>query len=687
MPRVTWTQNNFNAGEWSPITYGRIDIAKYQNALALCSNYVPVVQGGLTRRPGTRYVAEIKNSANAARLIRFEFSTSQAYVLEFGPSYIRFFTNDGQLMNGGTPYEISTPYAANDLQTLYFTQSADTLYIAHPSYAPRKLLRLGALNWSLATISFLDGPYLLTNGTATTLTPSANTGSVTVTASSTTNINGGSGFQASDVGRVLRIKLGTVWQWGTITAVASTTSITWNIQSTTTGTVGSTVFWRLGAWSSTLGYPSTVLFHQDRLTWGGTTSYPSRIDASNVSDYENMSPTQSDGSVIDSNALSFSLSSQTVNAIRWMVSDEWGMLVGTAGGEWVLAASNQQTAITPTNVTAKQVSTYGVSQVPPVRFGKATLFMQRTLRKLREMSYQYVVGTFQSPDISLLGEHLTKSGIKQLAQVQSPYSILWMCTNDGRLIAFSYDKDQDTSGWHRHSIGGYSDAGQTTAPLIESIASIPSPSVDRDELWIIVNRYINGQTKRYVEVMSKYWEDGDLVTTCNFLDSSAQYSGSPTTTITGLTWLVGQTVGVLADGSVHQDCVVNGSGQITLTRSASTVQVGLRYNSEGKTMQIEAGGADGKAQGKLKRIHRVVFRFFQSLGLKISSAAPGVTTIDEPFRTTSDKMDNPISLFTGDKIWNYEGTYDRQGQIYWLQNDPLPSNILMLSAQLETQDG
>lgn len=687
MPRVTWTQTNFNSGEWSPLAYGRVDIQKYQNALALCSNYVPQVQGGLTRRPGTRYVAEVKNSANTVRLINFEFSTTQSYVLEFGPTYIRFYTNDGQLQNAGTPYEIATPYGANDLQALYFTQSADVLYIAHPSYAPRKLIRAGALSWSLNTISFLDGPYLLTNGTATTLTPTANTGSTTVTASSTTNINGGAGFQASDVGRSLRIKLGSVWQWGTITAVGSTTTCTWNILSTTTGTVGSTVFWRLGAWSSTLGYPSTVVFHQDRLTWGGTTSYPSRIDASNVSDYENMAPTQTDGSVIDSNALSFSLSSQTVNVINWMVSDEWGLLVGSAGGEWVIAASNQQNAMTPTNVNAKQVSTYGVAQIPPIRFGKSTLFIQRTKRKLRELSYQYIVGTFQAPDISLLGEHLTTGGIKQLARMQSPYSTLWACTTDGRLIGMIYDKDQETSGWHRHSLGGYSDAGQILPPIVESVACMPSPTVDRDELWVVVKRYINGQTKRYVEVMSKFWEDGDTVSTGNFLDSSAQYSGSPTTTITGLTWLVGQTVGVLADGSVHADCVVNGSGQITLTRSSSTVQAGLRYNSEGKTLRIEAGGADGKAQGKLKRIHRVIFRFFQSLGFKVGSASPGIGTVDEAFRTSADLMDNPVALFTGDKVWNYEGTYEREGQIYWLQNDPLPSNILMLSVQLETQDG
>src|SRR5258708_6458795 len=100
MARATQLQTNFNGGEWSPLAYGRVDLAKYKNGLATCLNYVPTSQGGLTRRPGTRFVAEVKNSANPVRLQRFEFSVTQAYMLEFGAGYIRFYTNEGQLLNG-----------------------------------------------------------------------------------------------------------------------------------------------------------------------------------------------------------------------------------------------------------------------------------------------------------------------------------------------------------------------------------------------------------------------------------------------------------------------------------------------------------------------------------------------------------------------------------------------------------
>src|SRR6185436_6747597 len=213
---------------------------------------------------------------------------------------------------------------------------------------------------------------------------------------------------------------------------------------------------------------------------------------------------------------------------------------------------------------------------------KSTLFVQRTGRKLREMTYEYVVNTFKAPDISLVSEHLTKSGIKQLAVALAPHQMLWLARNDGVLVGVTYDKDQNAAGWHQHVIGG-------TDVAVESIAGIPSSEGTRDTLWVAVKRTINGTTKRYVEVMHKYWEDGDTVTNAPvFLDSDATYSGAPTTTVTGLTWLIGETVGVLADGATHPDCVVNGSGAITLSRPASVVQVGLKYTSRGKTLRVEA---------------------------------------------------------------------------------------------------
>lgn len=686
MPRFTAVQTNFNAGEWSPLAYGRADIDKYKNALATCKNYIPMAQGGITRRPGAKYIATTKSNG-VARLQRFEFSVTQAYVLEFGNNYIRFYTNGGQLLNAGSPYEVTTNYAVADVFNLKFTQSADVLYITHPSYPPAKLQRLGATSWTLTNITFLDGPYLPLNTTPTTLTASGTTGAVTITASSTTGINGGSGFLSSDVGRIIRLK-NTTWGYATITGYTSTTVVSATVNSAF-GAAAATSVWRIGVWGTANGYPNCVTFHQDRLVFAGCTQYPGRIDGSNTSDYENFAPSSVADVVADNNAFSFTLNSNTVNRVEWMQSDENGLLAGTAGGEWVLAPSSIQAALTATNVLAKNTTSYGVSSVAPVRMGKSLLYVQRTGRKVREMLYSFQLNSFQAQDISLTGEHLTTGGLKQLAAQQAPQPVVWAVRNDGTLVAFSYDRDQQILGWHQHQMGGYSDVAQTVAPLVESVAVIPSPAVSRDDVWVIVNRYVNGATMRSVELLSKFWENGDSINDAVFSDCCANYSGAATSTITGLTWLKGQTVKVLLNGAAHPDCVVDSSGNITLQRTGTYAWVGLGARCSGALMKLEAGGADGPAQGKLKRIHRVVFRFFQSVGLTLAPASPNgaVPSTSEPFFSSAYRMDTAIAPYSGDVPWTYEGTWDRDGQVTWYLDDPTPSNILMIQIQGNTEDG
>jgi hypothetical protein len=250
MAKASPIQNTFNAGEFSKLLDGRTDIAKYPNACGVMENYHPSVQGPAIRRGGTRFVNEIKTSANRTWLVKFEFNTQQAYVLEFGDGYIRFFTNHGQLLTSGvtgwvtaTPYvvgdlrtnggityycttahtsaalfatdlasgywyaqsgsiyEIPSPYSAADMTNtdgtfrLRYVQSGDIIYIAHPLYAPRKLSRFGSTNWTLTALANTGGPFSTINADTTiTVYASAATGTgITLTASSAI-------FQAAHVG-------------------------------------------------------------------------------------------------------------------------------------------------------------------------------------------------------------------------------------------------------------------------------------------------------------------------------------------------------------------------------------------------------------------------------------------------------------------------------------------------------
>ena len=146
-------QYSFNAGELSPFLYGRVDIAKYASGCRTLENFVCLPHGPAARRPGLQFIAPVKVAGKYVRLVPFQVSTEQAYILEFGENYIRFYKEGGQI---GAPYEVATNYLESDLTRMDFAQSADTLFIAHDRHVPAKLLRISDTNWVLSDILFIS---------------------------------------------------------------------------------------------------------------------------------------------------------------------------------------------------------------------------------------------------------------------------------------------------------------------------------------------------------------------------------------------------------------------------------------------------------------------------------------------------------------------------------------------------
>ena len=219
---------------------------------------------------------------------------------------------------------------------------------------------------------------------------------------------------------------------------------------------------------------------------------------------------------------------------------------------------------------------------------------------------------------------------------------------------------------------------------VESVASI-SGEINEDELWVIVKRTVNGATKRYVECFSNFDFDETDSNSFKFLDSHLSYSGSATTTLSGLAHLEGQTVSILADGSAHPDKVVSG-GAITLNRSVTKAVVGLKYNSVLQTMRIEGGAAEGTSQGKTKRISKVTLRLFETVGVKVGPSLDNLEAI--PFRTTSSPLGQPVkTLIAGDKEIEFNDDFNSDGFITIQQDQPLPCSILAIYPTLVTSDG
>ncbi len=675
MARVAAQLSNFTAGELSPRLDGRNDLAKYSAGCATVENMVIYPHGAAARRPGTTFVAEVKTSSAKTRLIPFEFSTTQTYILELGNQYMRFYRDNGQILSSGVPYEISTPYLTAELFDIKFAQSADVMYITHPNHQTRKLARTGHTSWTLTAVDFTNGPYLDTNTSTTTFTTSAHTVGTgrTLTASAITGINNDTGFQTTDVGRLVRFRDG----YGEITARTDTLNVTIEIL-VDMGSSSASTDWNLGAFSDTTGHPSCVSFFEQRLVFAATLSQPQTVFFSKSGDYENMDANIG-GTVADDDAIIYTIASNQVNAIRFMAASRT-LIIGTAGGEFTVSGGGDNDAVTPTNILIKKQSNHGAANIDAVAVANATLFVQRAKRKLRELAYNFDVDGYIAPDLTILAEHVTKGGITEMAYQEEPLAIIWCVRDDGELVALTYQREQEVVAWHRHVFGGAFGSGKA---VCESVAVIPTEDSEY-ELYMIIKRTINGSTKRYVEYLNTFDFDETDNTSFNFLDSQLSYSGSAATTISGLSHLEGQTVSVLADGATHPDKTVS-SGSITLDRSASDVKVGLGYTSLLKTMRIDAGAQNGTSQAKTKRIYEVTARLYESVGVEIGPDLDNMERV--PFRTSADPMDQGIPPFTGDKEVEFRGNYDTDGFMIVRQTQPLPLTILSLYPRLVTNDG
>lgn len=743
-----------NAGELTPLLHGRSDLGKFANGCALLQNFIPRVQGPITRRGGSHFTSEVKDSADRTWLVRFEFSATQAYVLEFGDLYVRFYTNRGVVESSpGVPYEIVSPYSAANLTNpdgtfaLKIVQSGDVLYIANQyrTYAPRTLTRSGPTSWAFAEYQPKQGPFLDENTGTTTLYADASTGNVTLTASAAM-------FASTDVGRLVRIEVQNLdvepWETGkayntndltrydgkTYKALNSDTSgtsppiheqgkaydgksgVQWEYQDSGYGIVRITAYtsstvvdgdvltdlstglnqlpagvvgsgnatkrWRLGAWSATTEYPSTVTFWNSRLWWAGQL----RLWASVPDDYTNLAGDFFGLTTLDC-AIWAIVTAEDVNEILWMAGDVV-LVIGTPGGEFVGREITTTAAIGPSNFRIKRESKRRTRAVQPVAIGENLVYVQRAGRRLLSMGYRLESDRFGSSDLAVLAERMTRDGIIDMAWQAEPFSILWVVLASGSLLGFTYDQDQDVTGWHRQPIGG--------SAIVESVASIPSPDGLGEDVWIIAKRTIDGSTARYVEWIGRPWEGpdndgsgGDDQEDAFYVDSGLTYDGVPADVMTGLDHLEGETVQILADGATHPDRTVSG-GSVTLDRECSVVHIGLSAPARYVSNDMEAGGTAGTSMGKTSRVHEVAIRFVDTLGGKVGRPAEDLSkasTLDRiETRVPADPMNSAPPIYTGVRTVSFPGEWGREKRIEIVQDQPLPMTVAAIMPKLQVND-
>lgn len=597
------------------------------------------------------------------------------------------------------PLEVVTPYEEDEIFEVQYAQSADILYLAHPSHNQRTLTRTTATRFSLSALNPVDGPYLGENTTGTTMTPSGTSGSVTISASSVAGVNDGLGFQSSDVGRPISLQYSSKWYWAVITAVGSTTSVTALVKGLVEadGTVvgafpgtGATGGWKLGAWSDVTGWPACVAFFQQRLVWGRTDTQPQTLWMSKAGELDNHATTEP---AQDDDAITLTILAGEVNAIQWLVEGS-DLLIGTSAAARTIGVSDTSQPFSATNLVQKRQTTFGSKNIQPVQVGSVAIYPSYYGKSLREFLYSFQQNAYIAPELTILSEHMLRSGIKQMTYAQDHDSVIWCCTGIGELVGLTYERDQQIVACHRHRIGGFLstiNAPELDADLdygfVESVASIPG--TDRHEVWMIVRRTIREgaapggyKNRRYIERINKTFEAMDKKDAV-FVDSSYQYVGSATDVLSGIAWLKGETVSILGDGAVKPDQAVTGSGGLTFDKEMTTITFGLKYLSRAKTLPIAQGIGDGTGMGRNKRVIAAKIDFYETGYLEIASPSritePEVVTL----RRSTDPMDDSPPLRDGFITTKFDSSWKDAGQVIMQTDKPLPATIRSITPVFE----
>ena len=664
MSRFVSIQTNFSTGELDPLLRARVDLTAYSNALEKATNVVCQPQGGIRRRPGSRYITALANSgaesaANGVRLVEFEFSTSDSYMLCFTHNRMYIFKNRTLITNingTGNPY-LSTSgvgLTGSTLNNIVWTQSADTLIVVHPDVAPISIVR-GASDslWTASAITFDSIPkYAFTvsvTNPAGTLTPSAVSGKVTLTASSSVFVAGSVGqyVNAQPQGRakIVRYNSGTSVDAITEFPFFNTSAIAngqWDYESGYEA-----------VWSSGKGWPRSVTFHEGRLYFGGSKSRPSTIWGSKVGLFFDFEATEG----LDDDAVEATLDTNTFNAIVDIISGR-DLQVFTTGGEFYVPQSGLD-PITPTNFFVKTASRNGTQQgVRVQQLESGTLFIQRQGKSLNEFAYTDTQATYVTQKISLLAGHLLK-GPSRLALRRSVATdendlLLMTNSNDGTMAVFSLLRAQNVIA---------------PSEFITVDGSYIDVSVDISTIYTVVRRNVNGVNQYYVEVF-----DNDL-----FTDSAK--SGTGVVSTVTMSHLVTESVNILEDGAVQANQVVPGGGTVTLPRAtASSYEIGLPIAVEARTMPVDLKLQTGTRLGFKKRIVEVNALVANTQHMKING-----TQI--PFRAFGDILDEPVTEFTGTKVLHGILGYSQEAKITISQDIPLKMTLLGMEYKVATHQG
>ena len=694
MSRLQQYQASFSHGEIDPLLRGRVDIEQYYSSVAQAKNVIFEPQGGFSRRPGLKYVADLSayvGVANQIRLIPFEYSTGQTYLLVLNltqTNNLRLSVyKDGVLVediNGvsGTDYADFTitvvSGTALDLRQINFTQNKDTLIFTNRNVNPFKLVR-GASDatWTFSVLNALNPPKIrgdiigmsvnVTNPSGT-ITASATTGNIKLTTSA-------SFFSTSTVGQQVfqsKYPLGsTDWNGfgkAVITKYLSTTTAeaVVLVPFSTTEAIAEDAWCYDNsfhqAWDTLVGFPHTCTFHEGRLYFGGTYKLPMTLFGSKVGEL-NFGPSEN----LDDDAFVVHMETDTLNSIVGLRSGR-DLQIFTTGGEFFIPQADLD-PITPSNVSVKSTTKRGSKDgIRPVATEGGTFFIQRQGKALREMLFSDVELSYVANNVSLLASHLIVDPRRMAVRPASD-------TTEGDLLMIV--NGTSTTGYRAASSGL---GGTLACFMLHKQQNVVAPSylqtdgtfidvaVDLNTIYAIVYRTVNSANKYYLEVF-----DDDFTT-----DSSVQKTSSFSGTSYNLVpHLQAKTVKVVRDDIVESDVSnVNSSGTITTSAQPSSyIEAGLDFTVTVKTNPVEPNLPSGRVVTQKKRILEVSPVMYRTQNLTVNGYEVPLTTLPYSGGGT-------VPTITGIKKMHGLVGYDTDAQVTISQSKPVFFTVLSMDFKL-----
>ena len=445
--------------------------------------------------------------------------------------------------------ELTTPYTEEDLFALdHSTQSADVLWIFHPNYPPACIERLGANAWKYSTsppgTSTTEPPYRGTLGVVKTgysalgqsITAITNASPcvVTITATSTVfsqddriYINLCSGMVELNEGEFL-VDSPSFDGNGNLSFSLKDPDTGADVDSTgfLTYTGGGFAVEVVPLFAAMGNYPACGTFYQERLCVGGSINNPTQLNGSVADDYPDFICDPNE----DDYGFQFTLVSTKIDQILNMIGSPNALILGTAGGVWIVQGANGG-ALNQSSVLASKQTSWGVSAIQPQLAGDYVLFVSRSARIVMMLAFNFVTNQWDNFDLTRLNRNITLgpsaalSGIIDTAMQIEPYPIYWAVRGDGQLIGLVFNQQDQVYAWFRVNMlpeGGF----------IESAAVI-SQQGEEDQLAVLVRRTINGVTQRYFEYFMPQELFSDL-SNAFFVHSGQQLQLLPAVNITGI---------------------------------------------------------------------------------------------------------------------------------------------------------